>query len=203
MRLTINKKPYDIKPISELTFDEYNLIVIQSKAVDLPEYLSIMTGITPDELMNAQLKGASIPALYQQLINITDHNSVIKSNKKVIEFDGKIHLIEALQYVTFGQSYMFEVVNQNKKLNDFQKSVYALAISLTDSLDMGKITETYKSLCKMNWMAILPQAFFLRKKHITRRLAYIRLWLNCTFRLKSLRRKILTSRKKYQRLEKI
>lgn len=203
VKLKLNGKKYSVKSVSELTFNEYNRVIIKAKALDLPEYLAVMTGILPEKIMNAKLDGASLPAIYNTLLDVQDHNAVVKTKKHTVEFRGEIISMDSIELDTVGKSYLFSTVCSSKKLNDFEKSVYALAVGLADKLDMEEVRGIYQELIQINWRNVLPQGFFLLKKQTKGRLESLVLSLNCTVRLKKIQRKTQIYLKRLRKSERI
>ena len=181
MKVRIDNREFQIKRLSELSFFEFNEIILKAKAVDLPDYLSVQCNIPVKDLMESELRGISLPSLYAQLfdVNIDD---IISDKKKTIEFRDSIRSMSSVSINSFGKSYSFELRSQ--KVNEdngsiYELSLHALAIALSDDPEAGDSGEIYKELCSMNWMKVLPQAFFLFKLTKTSRIK--RLLLSMTY----------------------
>jgi len=200
MKLKINQKEYYIKSLSKLTFKEFNKIIGDGNAIDLPSYLSLFCDIPIDQLNSAQLTGFNIPAAHQLIFNI-DIEKVIKDKKETVIFRDQAISMESLRFKTFGQSYAFEMIRQQKP-NEFELSVYALAIALSTSLDPEYIKEVYNELSHQIWTKVLPQGFFLHKKFCNSKMALISLYLRFTLKLKIIKWKLQASRMKFQKQEK-
>jgi hypothetical protein len=205
MTITINKKAYEIKAISELTFEEFNKIVVLGSATDLKEYLALFCDIPLEELLASELKGASIPALHKMIFNV-DIESVLKDKKHSLQWNDKTLLMSDISMKTLGNSYMFEIYRQAyeaKKINQYELCIYALAIALTNTQDMSVINKACARLKQSNWMKVLPQGFFLVKNSSLRRINLMKISMLCTWGLRLTTWKWRTSRIKYSKLERI
>lgn len=202
MIVKINKKPYSLKPVSKMTFDEFNKIIVKGKVTDLTEYLSLYCDIPADELIHSKLQGASIPALHQSIFNV-NISQVMKERKDTVKYDDTIYLVRELALETFGQQYMFDMYRQEKDLNIYELSIYALAIALSESMDTTMIEHYYSKLCAMPWIKILPQGFFLAKKFSGSRMNSLKLYLACIAQSKKIMYRFRISKMKLIDLEQI
>jgi hypothetical protein len=199
MNIKLNNVDHAIKPLSKLTFEEFNKIIGDGKATSLPEYLSLFCDIPIADLFAAKITGFNIPTA-QKLIFDLDIEEVIKDKKETVKHKDQVISMEALKFKTFGQSYMFEMIRQ-KKPNDYEMSVHALAISLSTSLDPEDIKKTYNQLSQQVWTKVLPQGFFLYKRYLPTTLASIGLSLRFTLQLKLIRWKLRGSILRYRNQE--
>ena len=199
MNIKLNNVDHAIKPLSKLTFEEFNKIIGDGKATSLPEYLSLFCDIPIADLFAAKITGFNIPTA-QKLIFDLDIEEVIKDKKETVKHKDHVISMEALKFKTFGQSYMFEMIRQ-KKPNDFELSVHALAISLSTSLDPEDIKKTYNQLSQQVWTKVLPQGFFLYKRYLPTMLDSIGLYLRFTLQLKMIRWKLRGSILRYRNQE--
>ena len=51
--IKINGKKYEIKSLSELSFSEFNKVIVDNELIDLPNYLSLFCEIDRDVLMTS------------------------------------------------------------------------------------------------------------------------------------------------------
>lgn len=191
IEITINKKPYKIKSISELTFAEFNKIFVLAKVTDIREYLSVMTDISIEDLMSSVMTGATLETLYTLIFNV-DIEATIKQEKATIKQGGKIHLMTDLSLETFGKAYYHDLYLQKynaKVLNEYEIFIYSLAIALVENLDNG-IEGTYNELAAMRWTDVLPQGFFLAKRYRRRSMTLTQHWKACILTMRKTNLKI-------------
>lgn len=200
MKLKINGKEFPIFKISEMSFRQFNEIIVKNEVSDIPAYLSIITGMTVEEVMASQVKCSSFPALHAYIFDV-DINEAMKLTPNVIEVGGKDYLTKDLSISTFGKSYVLELKAQGKD-NAYVKSVYALAVALCEDSDANKISQIFYDLCEMNWLKVLPTAFFLQKRISKGKLKSKILLKMYIWGLKKINLKTLICQKRYAKLEK-
>lgn len=203
--LRINNKKYDIKYLSELTFEEFDKIMVDGEVSNLPEYLACFTDISIKDLLDGQVRGTSLPALHQRIFNV-DIEDVIKDKKDTLKFKDEIYSVDSLRHDTFGKHYHFELyhsVYSQKKFSFYRLCIYALAVALTDEMDAKKINEAANRLMRRKWVEVLPQGFFFVKKLSRSKRRSISLWAACTILSKKIKWKIKYSRKLLIQWEKI
>lgn len=162
MQIKLNNKIYTIKPVSQLTFTEFNNIIVKGKVSTLPEYLAMHTGLYVKQVMQSEIKAASVPYVHQCIFDI-DVEKELKTEKNTVKYNGIVYETGYLSLSTFGESYLFDLHLQEyikKKLNEHELYLYTLAIAI----DSENYESIYNGLCEMNWTKVLPQAFFLAKK---------------------------------------
>lgn len=174
MKIKVNGNPYFIKPLSKLTFDEFNSIMVKGECTDLQSYLSLFIDIPINEFMGSEMKGAAIPALAEYVFDV-DPQKVVKDKKETIEINGTHRSVSGINTVV-GQDFLITIVNDrlnSKEINEYEHSLWVLAIGLLegdDIADINKAEEYYKDLCSQEWVKVLPQAFFLLKRTIKPRI---------------------------------
>lgn len=203
--IKLNGEKHYLPALSELTFAEFDRAIVKEGVTDLKEYIALFTKIPIDELMNAELSGASLPALHASIFNM-NIEEVIKDKKATIKVGDKTIAVSSLTHATFGKNYTFDLYHSAYKretISFYSLCVYALAIAVTDSNDMKEIGEKHEELSKQVWTKVLPQGFFLAKKYSTNKANSIRLWVTCTLQSKAIRWKMKTSKMKLIIREKI
>jgi len=194
-----------IPKLSELTFDQFDRIMIQGKVSDLKEYISVFIDMDMDVLMNAKFSGASLPALQVKLFNVNIEDT-IKDKKDTVMFKEKIQTVEGLSHNTFGKDYHFDLYNglyKREKISFYTLCVYSLAIALSKTMEGKEIEENFQSLSKQKWTEVLPQGFFLAKRFCGGKVNSIRLWVICTLVSKGINLMTKISRKKLAMSERI
>ena len=186
-RIKINGEPYNVPSVSELTFNQFNDIIVIGKVTDLREYIALFTNIEIGDLMKSEFSGASLPALNKMIFNV-DIDSVMTDKKNVVKFKEEFYSMDELNHATFGKDYFFDLYHSRQKaeqINFFQLCMYSLAVALASDTDgMTEIGKNYERLCNRNWMEVLPQGFFLAKKYSKGTKDLMRLWANCILPLK-------------------
>lgn len=166
IKLKLNGKKYQIPPISTLSFKELNKVVLKNNATELPEYISLYTGLNVIEVMNAEFTGLDVPSIYHSIFDVYFEKE-IKTKYDTVTIKDKVYEVDKLVIDTYGKHYFFGLYYDSMKqgkINIYELSVYALAIAVSPSHDMGEIEILAKEISEMNWRDILPQSFFLLKK---------------------------------------
>ena len=186
-KIKINGARYSIPSISELTFYQFNEIIVKGQVTTFAEYISIFIDLPMDELMKSEFSGASLPSLNQLLFNV-DIDSVMSEEKKTVKYNDINYAMSDLSPGTFGKNYYFDLFHgsqRNGRINYYELCIYALATGLAkENAGMIEINEIGVKLGLMNWMEVLPQGFFLAKKYSKSRKISIKWWLNCILPLK-------------------
>ena len=105
-RIKINGEPYNVPSVSELTFNQFNDIIVIGKVTDLREYIALFTNIEIADLMKSDFSGASLPALNKMIFNV-DIDSVMTDKKNVVKFKEEFYSMDELNHATFGKDYFF------------------------------------------------------------------------------------------------
>ena len=187
--LKINGKTRNITPISKLTFKQLNDIIVKAKVTDLKEYLSVYLDMDLIELMDAEIKSASLPALHQSIFDV-DFEEVIKTAPKTFTYNDSIHIVDEIRLATFGKNYFFDLYHSQHaqgKLNTYELCIYALAVALSTKNDMAEVNAIYSDLIHKNWRLILPTAFFLLKRFTKRKSGSMLMLMNFTWELKKIK----------------
>ncbi len=197
--LKVNKRIFSVPSLSELTFKDFNRVMIEGKANDLPSYLSIYTDIGLDLLMNSDIDSLSLTGLHERIYNV-DINQEIRRKREAFKYEGRYILVKSLSFRQFFHSYFFDLCCGRHKtggITDMQLCVFCLAIALQpeEGPDMAKVEDTYSKLEKMDWRVVLPIGFFLFRKSVPMKMLFIQ-WLIVFFlRLRRLQVRIRKSRK--------
>ena len=165
MNLKINGKKHNVKPISQLSFEEYNRIVIQGKVATLPEYIALITDYPVEDVMQSEIEASSTPYIHQMIFDC-DVQKELKEKRETVKVRDETYLTNELTLKSFGKSYYFDLYLQKhveKKINEYELAMYALAIAISDELS-DKVEQVYQDLANQNWRKVLPQAFFLAVK---------------------------------------
>jgi len=197
MRIKINGNSFDIKSISNLSFNEFNKILIEGKVASLDEYLALFTEIPIDQLLKSKIKGVTIEAVHKFIFNI-DIEKQLKEHKDTVTHRDMVYLVEKLELETFGKAYYYDLYFQRYKanqINHYQLCMYALAIALSPTLD-DNIEQIYNELSLEKWTEFLPVAFFLAKKYRKPRTDSIKLLIACTLGLKMIKWRTYLLKKK-------
>ncbi len=86
--LKVNKRIFSVPSLSELTFKDFNRVMIEGKAKDLPSYLSIYTDIGLDLLMNSKIDSLSLTGLHERIYNV-DINQEIHREREAFKYEGR------------------------------------------------------------------------------------------------------------------
>ena len=205
-KIKLNNKPFDIPSVSELSFKQFNEIIVKGDVTDLKEYISLFTNIDMATLMASDFSGASLPALSQSIFDV-EVDKVMNDEKETVTIEGKTIAISSLSHATFGKNYYFDLyhgLKKHDKINMFELCLYALAIALTpDAGSMKDIGEKYKQFEETNWMKVLPQGFFLARRYSQTKRNSIALSVSCIVQSKLMTWKINFSKRKLIILERI
>jgi hypothetical protein len=198
MKVTINNETRQVIPLSQLTFREFNRIIVKHEVTDIIGYLSLFFDLTKEKMMDARVSQISLTALHASLFDV-DIVAAIKTKLLTVECLGQFYSTDSLAIDTFGKSYFFELKKQGEATN-YELAMYALALAL--SLKNEDVDVIYDDLCAQTWTKVLPQAFFLlrrsRKQKLTSRLSLI----GFTWGLRKIAFKIRYFQAKYRKLEK-
>jgi hypothetical protein len=189
LRLNINGKNHSITPVSKLSFDSFNRIIVQGKVSDLKDYLSLFIDIPISEMMDAEIKASSMPALYQSIFDLDIEGTIKRKPKTFTSNGGEVFIIDELRLNTFGKHYWFDLYMQlykQEKINLYQLYVYALAIAISTGNDMKAVDVVYKDLIVRRWVEVLPAAFFLGRRFSKKKKGSIRLWITSILELKEI-----------------
>ncbi len=161
--IKINGEKQEVKRLSDLTFFEFNEVIIKKQFIELPQYLASQCNISVKQMLESEVTGISLPSLYATLFNV-NIDEVVKDKKETILFRGEHRAMSSVSINSFGKSYNYELrrqVIEDAGGNAYELSIHGLSIALSDSPEASDAKEIYKDLCGMNWMKVLPQAFFL------------------------------------------
>lgn len=165
IEIKIDGKKHLIKRLSDLTFREFNDIIIKGEAYDLTKYLAYFCDLPIEKMLTSSIKCKSITSLYAQLFNV-EIDKVITDEKKTVEFRNEVRAMSDISVDTYGKSYIYEmasITNTEGLINRYELSMKGLAIGLSKKGDASDFDEIYDELIHCNWMRVLPQAFFLTK----------------------------------------
>jgi hypothetical protein len=197
MKIKVNGKGYEVRSLSQLSFDEFNKVLVKAKVSGLDEYLSIFLNMEKVDLMNAKIKSYTVEALHRFIFDI-DVTDKVKNPPRVIEYDDRHYTLESLDLDTFGKSYYYDLYKQREKagqINQYQLYMYALAIALSPTLD-DEIEKIHKTLCSSKWTHYLPAAFFLAKKYRPRSMHSVMQSMRFMLGLRLIKWRIRTSKRR-------
>ncbi len=189
IKIEIKGKDYMIPPISKLSFNDFNNILIKGEAYDIPSYISIYTDVPLKELKKAKLVSQdSLKGLHRMIFDL-DPLKTVKQKKEVLFFDKEAISMQAIGISFFYQSYFYDIYMQQyeeKTINFYELCLYALAIGLLPEgcTDITKVKPIYEALSSIPWKDVLPQAFFLHKTTRKKNLNSIKQSILCTMELK-------------------
>lgn len=202
-KIKINGKAKYIPSISELTFRQFNDIIVKGNALELKEYLSLFLDLPVEQIMKSTIICASIPALHQKIYNL-NIEEVLKDTKSTIEYNGEIYTMSELEIDTFGKAYMFELMRlkqEEGKINQYELCLYAMALSLSKHPKYDDVDEIFKSLYDHKWTSVISQSFFLAKRINKKRIQRLLLSTTCIWELRAIRLKMAYYQKKLKKLE--
>lgn len=183
VKLKIDNKLYEIPSLSELSFNEFNKLIVKAEAFKLEEYLSVYTGIPLNELMKSKVTGYNLTVVHNSIYNV-NVNEVIKTKKEVLDThrrENRYILTSDLSLEKFGDMWHYDLkrsMHDMKQINTFELCMYAIAIATVNEGD--DYEAYYNELGKLNWMKVLPHGFFLSKKIESGLLNSIKLFLAFT-----------------------
>lgn len=189
MKIKVNNKSHEIPAMSKLSFETFNKVIFVNEIFELKEYIAVFADMPIDELMNAEIKTFSMPALHALLFDI-DVEKTIKTAPDTFYFDNDTHLLQQMTLSTFGQNYIFDLYYgkyNEYKINFYQLCVYALSCYLTKDYSTSEVQKTYDILKLQDWRIMLPVAFFLARKFLRKKKGFLRLWILYTAELKKIR----------------
>lgn len=189
MKIKVNNKSHEIPAMSKLDFETFNKVILKKEIFNLNEYIAIFADMPVEELMDAQIKTFSMPALHNSLFDI-DVESTIKTKPKTFCFDENIYLLEQMTLSTFGQNYIFDLYYgkyNEKKINFYELCVYALSCYLTRDYSTAEVQKNYDILKLQDWRTMLPVAFFLAQKFLKKKSGFLKLWILYTVELKKIK----------------
>lgn len=197
MKVTINNETREVFRISELTFKDFNRIILKNEVTDLPSYLALFFDLPKEQVMDAKFSG-SAAILYASIFDC-DIVGEVKTHRETVDVLGKTYSTKDLQIDTFGKSYFFELKRQGNS-NQHELAMYALALALSNSkLDADVI---YDDLCAQNWRNVLPQAFFLHRVMVKNNVLSRASLISSIWALRKIAFQTLYYRTKYRGLEK-
>ena len=161
-KLTINGKKEYVKKVSELTFKEFNEVMVKREVVDLKEYIAAFTGLKVGELMNARLKSRGLPEVHASLFD-TNIEEVLRDKKETVTFRDKVYSVDSLELDTFGKHYLFELkaaMVESGDINQYDLCLWALSLALSKEEGYGDAEKILEELQGYDWRKVLPQAFF-------------------------------------------
>jgi len=171
MNLVINKKTHTVIPISKLTFNSFNQILVEREVFDLKGYISLFVELPVDELMSSEIETISMPALHASIFDI-DIKKQVKSTPKTFKYGEHTYIVDEMTLSTFGQNYIFDLYYEKYKegkLNIYEISIYAVACHITKTFDMSEVDRIYNDICSMKWVDCLPAAFFLARRFLRKK----------------------------------
>ena len=163
MNIKINSKKYDIKPLSQLSVEEYAMIVDKARYIDLISYISALIGFEIDSA-NVEMKNIEVA---ERILLDTDIDFSKIKVPNLFEFDESIHIVTQMDSGVFGNRYVFNLYRRqfdSGGISIVMLCVYALAITLSKKEEYADIDIIFMKLMRMNWQIILPLGFFLCKK---------------------------------------
>lgn len=167
--INIGGRDVSVPAISELSFNDFNKIILRANCCDLEGYLSLYCDIPLSELRQKGLASVdSLRGLHRRIFDL-DPAAVLKKGKTVLFYGGEAVSLTDLDYVQFYQGYFYEMVMQRAESGDIGRPemyLYCLAIALSrpGGPDMDGVEEIYGVLSGMPWKDVLPQGFFLQRK---------------------------------------
>ena len=163
MNIKINDKKYNIKPLSQLSVEDFALIVDKARYIDLISYISALVGF---EIDSEKVEMDNIEVAERILLDTDIDFSKIKA-PGIFEYNKESHIVKDMDNGTFGNKYRFNLCRQQFEREEISIAalcVSALAIVLSKDPEYGDFDTIYLKLVKMNWQIILPIGFFLSKK---------------------------------------
>lgn len=204
VRLNINGKNHSITPVSKLSFESFNRIIVQGKVSDLKDYLCLFTDMPISELMEAEIKTASMPALHQSIFDCDIEETIKRKPNTFTSNSGEIFILDELRLNTFGKHYWFDLYTQlhkQGKINLYQLYLYALSIAISSGNDMKAVEVVYKDLQVRKWVDVLPAAFFLGRKFAKKKKGSIKSWITSMLELKEITLRNWLTLHKLKRME--
>lgn len=188
-KIKIKGNTIKIPSLSELTFRQFNDVIVKGNALQLNEYLAVFLDMPVDEIMRANIKCASLPVLHQKLFNL-DISAVQKDLKSTVKYKDNVYPMSELSIDTFGASYFFELMRLKEnegKINQYELCLYALALGLSKKPDYSDTEDIFKDLYGYNWTAVISQSFFLGKLTSETRIKKLVLSVSCILGLKAIK----------------
>ena len=199
MKIKVNGTPYYIKPLSKLTFTEFNNIMVKGKCTDLKSYISLFVNMPIADFMKSEMRGVALPVLAEYIFDV-DVNKVVKDKKHTVKLNNKLKTINNSPLLV-GQEFLITIINsklRDKEINEYEHSLWLLAVSMLDHehvADMGKAEEYYNDLASQEWVKVMPQSFFLLKRIIKPRVTMWRQSIAYMLGLKKINTMIRISKK--------
>lgn len=188
MKIIIDKKSHDILPMSKLSFEAFNKIIVKEEIFELKEYIALFVDMSVKNLMDSEIKTFSMAALHASIFDI-DIEKTVKTKPETFYYENDTHILLEMTLSTFGQNYIFDLYYEKyraKKINYYQLCVYALSCYLSKEYSTREVKKHYDELKKMEWRIILPVAFFLGKKFLRKKNGFLKQWLTYTSGLKKM-----------------
>ena len=189
MKIKINNKSHEIPAMSKLSFETFNKVIVKEEIFNLNEYIAVFADMPVNELMDAEIKTFSMPALHASLYDI-DVEKTIKTAPDTFYFNKDTHLLKQMTLSTFGQNYIFDLYYGKyieDKINFYQLCVYALSCYLTRDYSTAEVQKNYDILKLHDWRIMLPVAFFLARKFLRKKKGFLRLSILYIVELKKIR----------------
>ena len=159
-----NNKTIKVPTFDELTVKQ--LINVTKKQVEkekkkdpftIVDYISTVTGKPYKDVYLTKIQG---PDVIMQAIGSAKNIEKEKPKKELVIDDNLINVKE-LSIDTFGQRTMIELNGQS--MNTFELYCFILAVGIVEEDNINQVNKLKDNLMNMNYLDILPSAFFLLK----------------------------------------
>ena len=162
-KLKIDGKKFFIRKFSEISVNEYILVMNTISHRNIVQYLGAFLG---EDIRDKEIdfKG-NLKNLEKALINISEDFTKLP-RKEVITINKKNYIVNEFDNI-IGKRFMFhQFLENNPDLHIVNKCLYALAVAILpkDDFDSDLVSENYNSLLDMKWTEVLPVGFFFMKK---------------------------------------
>lgn len=166
MKIEINKKEYNVKPITELTISEY---VSYMKSIEkssgnyeqLINYLSVVLGLEVGTLENINISDKSINRLLAYIGTVQPIDIMPPTDKFYYKRKGRTIYRNSTEWRTLGARKMLE--ERNLK-TIFEQSVYLLACYISRDYDYDNIENIYNDLQDYNAIEVYSFIVFFLKR---------------------------------------
>ncbi len=154
---------YKIKPLSQLSVEEFMLIVDKTRYLDLVSYISAFVGFDIDK-SKVEMKDIELGKrfLLDEDVDFTKIEVPL-----LFRWESEDLVVKEIDDGTFGIRHIFNIYRNHYEADQIgiiELCVYCLAICLSRKEEYADIEDNYNQLVKMNWMKILPIGFFLSKR---------------------------------------
>lgn len=206
IKIKLKGTKYKIPSTSELSFEEFDKVIVGGNITKVPEYLSVYTDMSVTELMNCEISANSVTFIHQIIFDV-DIDRELKTELKTIKFKDSVFTLDELKINNFGKHYIFGLYHESyksKKISFYQLAVYSLAVALSKSEEANQkeIQEIYEDLKVMNWREVLPQGFFLLKNILRKKEGSLKTLIHYTKILRRTKIQRESELKRLKRLEK-